>query len=156
METRKIPGYPGYLARDDGRIIGKRGRPMGNGPAERGEYVLIRPVVNGKALAVRTHVLVCLAFHGPAPPGHEVDHIDRDKGNNRPENLRWLTHLENCRRRKTAAYVAGVRRRLKLGQTGRSIAELYGISESMVSRIKNGSRWAQATSNASTSTETRS
>ncbi len=45
---------------------------------------------------VRVHQVVCTAFHGPAPrPNMVVDHIDTNRCNNRPENLRWLTKLEN-------------------------------------------------------------
>ena len=43
------------------------------------------------------HILVCTAFHGPRPsPRHQVDHINRDRFDNRPENLRWVTPHENC------------------------------------------------------------
>ena len=41
--------------------------------------------------------MVCTAFHGPAPyPDMVVDHRDTNRCNNRPENLRWLTRLENA------------------------------------------------------------
>ncbi|MBO7618218.1 MAG: HNH endonuclease [Bacteroidales bacterium] len=44
----------------------------------------------------RVHRIVATAFHGPAPSNqHVVDHIDTNRQNNRPENLRWLTKLEN-------------------------------------------------------------
>lgn len=44
----------------------------------------------------RVHRIVATAFHGPAPSDqHVVDHIDTNRCNNRPENLRWLTKLEN-------------------------------------------------------------
>lgn len=44
----------------------------------------------------RVHRIVATAFHGPAPSEqHVVDHIDTNRQNNRPENLRWLTKLEN-------------------------------------------------------------
>lgn len=44
----------------------------------------------------RVHRIVATAFHGPAPTEqHVVDHIDTNRQNNRPENLRWLTKLEN-------------------------------------------------------------
>jgi len=39
---------------------------------------------------------VATAFHGEPPtPDHVVDHIDTNRRNNRPENIRWLTRLEN-------------------------------------------------------------
>ncbi|MBR5660628.1 MAG: HNH endonuclease [Bacteroidales bacterium] len=45
---------------------------------------------------VRVHQVVCTAFHGPAPElNMVVDHIDTNRCNNRPENLRWVTRLEN-------------------------------------------------------------
>ena len=45
----------------------------------------------------RVHRIVAIAFHGEPPtPQHIVDHIDTNRRNNRPENLRWLTKLENA------------------------------------------------------------
>lgn len=44
----------------------------------------------------RVHRAVCQAFHGPAPEDKpEVDHINRIKDDNRPENLRWVSREEN-------------------------------------------------------------
>lgn len=46
---------------------------------------------------VRIHRIVATAFHGePSDPLYVVDHIDTNCRNNRPENLRWLTRLENA------------------------------------------------------------
>lgn len=46
--------------------------------------------------SVRIHRIVATAFHGEPPTKeHVVDHIDTNKQNNRPENLRWITRLEN-------------------------------------------------------------
>lgn len=44
----------------------------------------------------RVHRIVAFAFLGE-PPNKEyvVDHIDTNRCNNRPENLQWLTRLEN-------------------------------------------------------------
>ena len=42
------------------------------------------------------HRIVAIAFLGEPPTKqHVVDHIDTNRQNNRPENLRWLTKLEN-------------------------------------------------------------
>jgi len=46
--------------------------------------------------SVRVHRIVASAFHGEAPTSqHVVDHIDTNRRNNRPDNLRWITKLEN-------------------------------------------------------------
>lgn len=43
------------------------------------------------------HRIVAFAFLGEPPTAqHVVDHIDTNRRNNRPENLRWLTRLENA------------------------------------------------------------
>lgn len=45
----------------------------------------------------RVHRIVALAFLGESPTNeHIVDHIDTNRKNNRPENLRYLTKLENA------------------------------------------------------------
>ncbi|HOD79230.1 MAG: hypothetical protein BWY08_00014 [Bacteroidetes bacterium ADurb.Bin174] len=46
--------------------------------------------------SVRIHRIVATAFHGEPPTKeHVVDHIDTNKQNNSPDNLRWVTRLEN-------------------------------------------------------------
>ncbi len=46
--------------------------------------------------SARIHRIVATAFHGESPTKeHVVDHIDTNKQNNRPGNLRWVTRLEN-------------------------------------------------------------
>lgn len=45
---------------------------------------------------VRVHRIVATAFYGQAPTNeHIVDHKNTNKQDNRPENLRWVTKLEN-------------------------------------------------------------
>lgn len=46
--------------------------------------------------SVRIHRIIATAYYGKPPTKeHVVDHIDTNKQNNRPENLRWVTRLEN-------------------------------------------------------------
>jgi hypothetical protein len=60
----------------------------------------------------RVHRIVAYAFLGDPPTDqHVVDHIDTNRQNNRPENLRWLTKLENVLlneiTRKKIEYICG-------------------------------------------------
>jgi len=51
---------------------------------------------NFENASVRIHRIVATAFNGEPPTKeHVVDHIDTNKQNNRPDNLRWVTRLEN-------------------------------------------------------------
>lgn len=43
------------------------------------------------------HRLVWEAFNGPIPEGLEINHKNRNRADNRLENLELLTHLENMR-----------------------------------------------------------
>lgn len=44
---------------------------------------------------VLMHRLIYEHYHGPIPPRLEIDHIDRDKLNNLPDNLRAVTRSVN-------------------------------------------------------------
>lgn len=47
--------------------------------------------------SARVHRIVAMAFLGEPPTReHIIDHIDTNRQNNRPENLRYLTRLENA------------------------------------------------------------
>ena len=88
----------GYIVRDNGSVYRtcrkeKRKRKLdevwtfGN-PCKSTGYMMI----NSK----RVHRIIATAFHGPPKNwDYVVDHIDTNRKNNRPENLRWLTRLEN-------------------------------------------------------------
>jgi hypothetical protein len=62
----------------------------------------------GAAKHFCVHTLVCVAFHGPRPRGHEVRHRDGDKLNNKADNLCWATKRQNAAdRRRHATHCRG-------------------------------------------------
>lgn len=98
QEVNCVYGGDEYLVRDNGAVLrkkrpGKRKRPLdeqwkfGN-PCRHSGYM--------KLSAVVVHRIVASAFHGQPPSDqHVVDHIDTNRRNNRAENLRWVTRLDN-------------------------------------------------------------
>jgi hypothetical protein len=87
-----------YSVRDNGAVLrhaptNKRIRPADN------KWTFGKP--NSKTgyleiASVRIHRIVAMAFCGEPPTKeHVIDHIDTNKQNNRPDNLRWVTRLEN-------------------------------------------------------------
>ena len=50
---------------------------------------------DNKYFKMNVHVAVCNAFHGPRPQGYVADHINRNRLDNRPQNLRWVTPKES-------------------------------------------------------------
>ena len=50
---------------------------------------------------VGEHILKWVYFNGEIPDGYEIDHINGDKQDNRIENLRCVTHYQNCNNKNT-------------------------------------------------------
>lgn len=111
---RDIPRYHHCEVSNLGRVrykdyflysyTGKGGRPDKIRPAKLTGfgYYQVNIVPEDRSTYGRNesiHNLVAEAFIGPRPAqGYEVDHIDEDKLNNSPDNLRWIHHGENVSR----------------------------------------------------------
>lgn len=87
-----------YSVRDNGSIF----RHVREGKRKRKDddvWTFGKPNVRTGYMEIgseRVHRIVAFAFLGEPPtPQHVVDHIDTNRRNNRPQNLRWLTKLEN-------------------------------------------------------------
>lgn len=71
-------------------------------------YYEVTLSINSKRYSKRVHQLICEVFHGEAPENCVVDHINRNRKDNRPENLRWLEMSKNSdgqRGKKTSSCV---------------------------------------------------
>lgn len=88
-----------YAARNNGAVL-RHPREGGRRRSADGQWTFGKPSDKTgymEIASVRVHRIVATAFHGDPPtPQHVVDHIDTNRRNNRPENLRWLTRLENA------------------------------------------------------------
>ncbi len=144
-----IPGFEKkYRIQEDGLIIScLRGYPRAMKPLvdkETGYHKIALIQESPKKYKwFRVHQLVMLAFHGPCPPGHVIDHIDGSKDNNHVTNLRYVTSSENSAKRRnnysgpklSKADIKKVCDLKEKGYCNREIAELFDISVRSVQRV---------------------
>lgn len=107
-ESKPIPSLPSYYATPDGsiyRVSRKNGLiKLSDNSTSNSGYKMVQPYLNGKRKLKYVHQLVLEAFAGLRPEGLVCDHINRDKTDNRIDNLRYVTRSENgknCERRST-------------------------------------------------------
>jgi len=72
-------------------------------------------------------------------PGQEIDRKDND-GNYSPDNCRFVTRTQNCQNKSnnklTQENVTDIRRHLSLGHKGTEISRLFGVSPTMIYKIR--------------------
>ena len=167
-EWRPVAGYEGmYSVSDAGRVrseprtVERRGahaqrlsgRVLAQG-AHPGGYRIVTFSVGGKLRTVLVHKLVLEAFKGPRPVGLEARHLNGCADDNRAINLEWGTPLDNADDRQqhgtqvrgrlvgNSKLIESQVRAIRADQRSQSaVAVEYGISQTMVSRIKLGKVW---------------
>ena len=91
----EVKGFSNYLIYDGGCVYSKRTNKFLKHHNDGNGYLFVRLKTNKKV-----HRLVAEHYIPNPENKREVDHIDRDKNNNRVDNLRWVTPKENCKNRK--------------------------------------------------------
>ncbi len=171
-EWRVIPGFDGwYEASNVGQVrswkctgvVGvRRSRPriLSGRYTELG-YLLVKlthPVFG--AMDVGAHQLVLAAFVGPRPLRGVCDHINATPSDNRVENLRWVSTVENIRHAAELGRIRGrvgprgfstldaekvraMRRRRTEGAALKTLCVEFGVSMTTVSKVVNGLIWRE-------------
>lgn len=105
------------------------------------------------------HSLVARAFIGPKPLGHNINHLDGVKTNNRVENLEYSTFSRNSKHafeiglsprgenhgisKLTNQQVQDIKRELRTGPRGTQarLARQYKVNQTVISKIDRGEIW---------------
>lgn len=164
-EYRQVSEFPVYRVGTDGSVQRWRKKPNGDGcywrplaPQRHScGYLMVHFYGNTKRYPRYVHRLILEAFVGPCPPGMEACHLNGDRTDNRVENLRWDTRTNNHADKKIHGTLAEgsrignsklhesniepIRRLAAMGIYQRQIADAFGVTQVLVSRIVNGQIW---------------
>lgn len=164
-EWRDVVGYEGvYQVSSQGRVkriaggVGARsGHIIKDSKSER--YSRVELSRYGCVRSYSVHRLVLEAFVGPCPNGHEANHKDGNRKNNRLENLEWVTASQNVRHsidvlgaqrargedsylsKLKENHVREIRQLLREGYTRQEIACRYGVTVPTIRSIAIGKTW---------------
>lgn len=162
---KDIKGYEGlYSADESGNIWSHRQRKflkpwlIGHG------YEMVMFYKDKAPRKFLTHRLIALMFVPNPENLREVNHIDGERRNNRPENLEWVTSKENKRHaialglyanlgknpargeknvmsKLTESQVIEIFRRHQNWETARALAREFGVSDTLVRAISDRRIW---------------
>ena len=139
---KQIKGYPHLLISRAGNVWSTTyNRELHPFLTNRG-YIRVCLSKDKTVKQVHVHRLVAEAFIPNPDNLPQVDHIDGDKTNNKVENLRWISHSENCR--KSRPHAEKPNRAIICVETGRVFASkaqagrALGIPTAVMSSLLKG------------------
>lgn len=95
---KAIPGYPDYLATEDGKVFSvKRNKWLKNTLMTIGYYATTLRDANNNQKTVYVHRIVAMTYLENPENKATVNHINGIKTDNRIENLEWATYSENSK-----------------------------------------------------------
>lgn len=98
-------GFPGYFAREDGKIISykyKKPRVL-KGEVNNSGYLRLYLCKDGKPFRVFVHIIIGILLHGFPRKGEQFHHEDRNPLNNSFDNIKKIHYTENLKARKWKA-----------------------------------------------------
>lgn len=165
-QWKDIPGFPGYQASNLGAVVDCDGKILRQ--YNTAGYLRVKLIcAEGKLTTRSVNALVLMAFIGPRPTHDDNGkprrfdalHWDGDSVNNRLENLRWGTPVENSndlkRHRKEEAESGIPRKRQPsrckcpgFGKLIKTLREQEGLSQSQLAKecqipLRTLQRWEQ-------------
>lgn len=147
--------YPDYKVTFDGKLLSLKGRggyeKELKGSVDKNGYLTVKLWDKGKGKTFRLHRIIAEVLIANPDNLPQVNHIDGDKANPSLDNLEWVTNSENQihavqnylqKRVLTDEEVIGIFNDHRVQEV---IAKHYGVTQSLVSRIKTGKRWSHLT-----------
>ena len=146
MLWKDVVGYEGLYEvnnygriRRDGCLLQQTQTPQG--------YTKVTLTKGGLQKKFWVHRLVAGAFHPNTHNKRTVNHIDKDRTNNRASNLEWMTDIENIQHsaKLTVDIVRGMLFDFHYGLTNKDMGMLYGVSRQSIGDIRKGRAWSNIT-----------